>query len=704
LQGGNTLGTPVTIGTIDLQNLNLIVNNVPILKFTTGFGTKPTVLIGDIVTPSSTEGGVFNGTGHKLQSNNYGTIAGGEFHTIVTGITHSFIGGGSSNNITGNYGVIAGGYKNGVSQHGFIGGGQQNLISSNFAVIGGGAFNTINATGTHSFIGAGAYHHNAGIQSFIGGGLENDIASSSQPSVIVGGHKNSIVNTAHYAFIGGGAKNVIDDGDYNFIGAGQHNYIFGNSRTAVLVGGEFNTVATNHSAVVGGFSNRILATADTENFIGGGKNNKIRNGSQRDVVVGGENNIVDNTTHSFIGAGQTNKIEGGDNNVIVGGQDNTIKSSEWAVIAGGQENEIHANYSFIAGNKAKVDIGHNGSFVWSDNLGTGFLTTSAPQQFVARASGGFQLYNHPTNNLTNAVFITANGNLGVGVNPIAKLHVASNITGTPNDMSNYVAVLENTSTMSPTDRNILALHMKDNPSSDTHNYVTFFKNNIPIGAIEVSPPSSNTSTDFGDIKFKGGGADYAEWMYKLNQEEKFESAQIVAIQNGKITKNTQNATELKVISSSAIVLGNWKGKKEEDKMQEVAFLGQVPVKVYGKVQAGDLIIPSGKNDGTGIAISEHKISPQQYQQIVGTAWESSDEEGLKIINVAVGQNTPEIKISELMKKAQAQSEKIENLRYENQQLKSDIEQMKEKFEKQQTQINQLLRLLNPPQPSGSQSK
>jgi len=69
---------------------------------------------------------------------------------------------------------------------------------------------------------------------------------------------------------------------------------------------------------------------------------------------------------------------------------------------------------------------------------------------------------------------------------------------------------------------------------------------------------------------------------------------------------------------------------------EIAFLGQVPVRVKGKVRAGDVIIPSGKNDGIGIAVSPKDISPGQYNQIVGTAWECSNNVGIKTINTAVG--------------------------------------------------------------------
>ena len=63
-------------------------------------------------------------------------------------------------------------------------------------------------------------------------------------------------------------------------------------------------------------------------------------------------------------------------------------------------------------------------------------------------------------------------------------------------------------------------------------------------------------------------------------------------------------------------------KSKEEDYEKVAFMGQVPVKVFGKVNMGDYIIPSGKNDGIGIAISPSKINTTNVKQIIGIAWEN----------------------------------------------------------------------------------
>ena len=90
-------------------------------------------------------------------------------------------------------------------------------------------------------------------------------------------------------------------------------------------------------------------------------------------------------------------------------------------------------------------------------------------------------------------------------------------------------------------------------------------------------------------------------------------------------------------------------------------MGQVPVKVRGPVRAGDFIIPSGLNDGTGVAVSPEDLTAEQVWQIVATAWESSDDSGLKKINAVVGLNRPELVISKLMQTVQEQRAELNEL-------------------------------------------
>ncbi|MBK8576385.1 MAG: hypothetical protein IPN90_12150 [Elusimicrobia bacterium] len=66
----------------------------------------------------------------------------------------------------------------------------------------------------------------------------------------------------------------------------------------------------------------------------------------------------------------------------------------------------------------------------------------------------------------------------------------------------------------------------------------------------------------------------------------------------------------------------------------MAFAGQLPVWVKGKVNEGDLIVANG--DGTGRAISRGAATLADAQKAMGTAWASSTDAGLKRVHVAVG--------------------------------------------------------------------
>lgn len=98
-----------------------------------------------------------------------------------------------------------------------------------------------------------------------------------------------------------------------------------------------------------------------------------------------------------------------------------------------------------------------------------------------------------------------------------------------------------------------------------------------------------------------------------------------------------------VITDRAVVVGNMPtGKAKLMPHQTVAFTGQVPVKVRGVVQAGDVIIASSRNDGTGRAVSVGELGKLEGAQIVGRAWSASGDPGIKKVMVAVGLDNAEM--------------------------------------------------------------
>ena len=147
---------------------------------------------------------------------------------------------------------------------------------------------------------------------------------------------------------------------------------------------------------------------------------------------------------------------------------------------------------------------------------------------------------------------------------------------------------------------------------------------------------SNGGTNVG-VTYQSGAGDYAEWLPKTHQRAKFVPGQVVGVRGGAISLNTENADHVFVISTLPVVLGNVPERTKG--YEKVAFMGQVPVKVLGKVNYGDFIVASGNSDGIAIAKKESDLKSNDFLKIVGVAWEESKHFGLKEINVAVGMNS-----------------------------------------------------------------
>ena len=144
------------------------------------------------------------------------------------------------------------------------------------------------------------------------------------------------------------------------------------------------------------------------------------------------------------------------------------------------------------------------------------------------------------------------------------------------------------------------------------------------------------------ITYESRHGDYAEWLKRLDADEEIRPGDIVGAFGGQVTKSTKGAQQLLVTSTMPLVAGNMPPEQEEHLYEKTAFMGQVPVNVIGPVQAGDYIIPSGLEDGTGIAISPELMTADEYVQVVGRAWRSSASTRLKQVPVAVGLNSNDV--------------------------------------------------------------
>lgn len=140
------------------------------------------------------------------------------------------------------------------------------------------------------------------------------------------------------------------------------------------------------------------------------------------------------------------------------------------------------------------------------------------------------------------------------------------------------------------------------------------------------------------VVYESGSGDYAEWLERANLEDDFTFGEIVGVRGGKISRNTYGADHFMVISKAPIVLGNMPEPERQQYFEKVAFMGQVPVRVMGKVAVGDYILPSGFNDGYARAVSPARMQLEDYNKIVGVAWQAGDAMTLNMVNVAVGLN------------------------------------------------------------------
>ena len=401
--------------------------------------------------------------------------------------------------------------------------------------------------------------------------------------------------------------------------------------------------------VIGGFSENRVTPGVVGATIGGGgapedlvspRNNRVTD--NHGTVAGGQDNQAGDNTGTTTGAafatvgGGAGNTASGFATTVAGGERNTA-SGIWATVAGGEaniasggaaavpggsQNEARGSNSFAAGRQAKAN--HNGTFVWADNTAVDFVSTGN-NQFLVRASGG----------------------VGLGTNaPQNQLHVAESINASAIP-ANHVAQIENTSTGSSGDVLALKVGFTGNPT-DASNFISFFKgDDVGIGRIE-----GNGS---GGIVYGTTGGDYAEALPRLKPDEPIEKGDIVGIFAGKVTKRTTGAQHVMVVSSRPAVLGNQPPEGEEAGYENVAFLGQAEVKVRGPVRAGDFILASGQNDGTGVAVAPEALQVRDLSRLVGRAWQSSDDPGVKRVNVLVGLTTRDVVIAQ----QQARIEQLE---------------------------------------------
>lgn len=160
-------------------------------------------------------------------------------------------------------------------------------------------------------------------------------------------------------------------------------------------------------------------------------------------------------------------------------------------------------------------------------------------------------------------------------------------------------------------------------------------------AMVVSRMEIESECKDGGVTYGSKGADYAEWLPRLNPEEKFIAGQIVGVYGGRISKDTRGADQIMSISMAPVVIGNVPPEEERHLYEKVAFVGQVPIMVRGRVEAGDYIVASGRGDGFGYGISPADLNISHLPNIVGRSLSAAQSLYGDVVTVLIGVRTNE---------------------------------------------------------------
>ena len=160
------------------------------------------------------------------------------------------------------------------------------------------------------------------------------------------------------------------------------------------------------------------------------------------------------------------------------------------------------------------------------------------------------------------------------------------------------------------------------------------------------------------VSYVSGHGDYAEWLERENHSEYLTAGDIVAVKGAKITKDLKDLEQVMVVSHKPIVLGNIPEEGKTHLGNNVAFMGQVPVKVIGPVSSGDYIVAHGEISGYGKAINPKEMISEKFRFAVGRSWDTNLNDGPKLINTVIGVHNGDW--VNIIKKFELQQKKFEN--------------------------------------------
>jgi hypothetical protein len=327
------------------------------------------------------------------------------------------------------------------------------------------------------------------------------------------------------------------------------------------------------------------------------------------------------------------------------------EASDIAATAMGFETTASGNLSTAMGGGTTA-IGGTSTAMGEETTASGTESTAMGEETIAVTDRSLSIgaYNSANTSDDNSLFVAGNGSsdndrsdamvlkksgdLAVGPSdPSVRFEVTKDKSnqGVADNPTGNIALIKNTN--SGNDPDVLGLQAGPNDPSSGTTYLSFYqRDGTTVGAIE-----GNGS---GGIDITGNGADFAEELPVAEKAEAPEPAEIVGVRGGTVSLRAEGADRVMIASTAPIMTGNAAPSSgpdaEEGRRVEVAFVGQVPAKVRGSVDRGDLIVASGQDDGTAQAVSPDEYRRADHGPIAGQAWSSKSAEGIGEVTVAVG--------------------------------------------------------------------
>ena len=214
-------------------------------------------------------------------------------------------------------------------------------------------------------------------------------------------------------------------------------------------------------------------------------------------------------------------------------------------------------------------------------------------------------------------------------------------------------------------------------------FVKFIGNTVSLDPLDVAVSAVTEFSLLAEsyntigVEYASGHGDYAEWLERRNHDEYISKGDIVGVKGGKISKDLTDAEQIMAVSEYPIMLGNVPPAGEEHLGNNLAFMGQIPVKIMGPANSGDYIVADFEVPGYGIAISPEDMTIEKMNLVVGRAWETKTSNGPNMVNTLIGVNNGdyfgvikdlEIKITDSesrIKTIEAKVEEISNALNEN---------------------------------------